>query len=95
MEAAQQELTKAQVFALHAAPADAEKAIEHAQSPIESQTAAAPVVNSYETAVRNPRARSCPFTIYPLGGALSARNTAQSFSDRGVRKARKGATSAP
>ena len=40
MEAAQQESTKAQVFALHAAPADAEKAIEHAQSLIESQTAA-------------------------------------------------------
>ncbi len=40
MEAAQQESTKAQVFALHAAPADAEKAIDHAQSLIESQTAA-------------------------------------------------------
>lgn len=40
VEAAQQEPTEAQVFAFHAAPADAEKAIEHAQSLIESKTAA-------------------------------------------------------
>lgn len=40
VEAAQQESTKAQVFALHAAPGEAEQAIEHARSLIASQTAA-------------------------------------------------------
>jgi hypothetical protein len=37
VDAAQQESTKAQVFALHADPADAERAIEHAKTLIESQ----------------------------------------------------------